>query len=130
MWALKISFLVLIFTITISAQQQWFWQNPLPQGHNLYDVKFIDENNGWAVGGYGSILKTTDGGVHWNVNSNSTSVTLYGISIFDNSFGLAVGLNGTILKTTDGGENWINQTSGITNILNSVQVIDENTSYA
>ena len=50
MRTLKISLLVFILSITISAQQEWFWQNPLPQGHTLFDVEFINSDEGWAVG--------------------------------------------------------------------------------
>ena len=56
---LFISFFLLQFTTL--AQEGWFWQNPLPQGHNLYTTKFINENTGWAVGEYGTIIKTSDG---------------------------------------------------------------------
>jgi photosystem II stability/assembly factor-like uncharacterized protein len=31
----------------------------------LRGVDFFDANNGWMVGGYGLILRTTDGGKSW-----------------------------------------------------------------
>jgi photosystem II stability/assembly factor-like uncharacterized protein len=31
----------------------------------LRAIDFFDENNGWIVGGYGTILRTTDGGKSW-----------------------------------------------------------------
>jgi len=31
----------------------------------LRDIDFYDANNGWIVGGYGLILRTTDGGESW-----------------------------------------------------------------
>ncbi|MCH8020445.1 hypothetical protein IH785_11345, partial [candidate division KSB1 bacterium] len=49
-------------TITINAQPEWFWQNPLPQGNLLNDIHFFDEFSGIAVGEFGTILRTTDGG--------------------------------------------------------------------
>lgn len=40
---------LLIINFPINAQ--WFVQNPSsPGANNLRSVKFIDENNGWAVG--------------------------------------------------------------------------------
>ena len=62
MRTLKISLLVSILSITISAQDGWFWQNPLPQGNDLSSVHFVDEYVGWAIGKFGTIIRTTDGG--------------------------------------------------------------------
>ena len=45
-----------------SGRSGWFWQNPLPQGDTLSGVSFVDANTGTAVGGGGTILRTTDGG--------------------------------------------------------------------
>ena len=28
----------------------WFWQNPLPQGNDLYGASFVDANTGTVVG--------------------------------------------------------------------------------
>jgi len=33
---------------------------------NLYGVFFVDSNHGWIVGGHGTILTTTDGGLFWS----------------------------------------------------------------
>jgi photosystem II stability/assembly factor-like uncharacterized protein len=34
----------------------------------LRAINFLDENNGWIVGGYGTILHTTDGGKTWRLS--------------------------------------------------------------
>jgi len=52
------------------ARSQWVWQNPLPQGNWLFGVSFTDANNGTAVGWYGTILRTTDGGENWVLQPN------------------------------------------------------------
>jgi len=39
------------------AQSGWYWQNPLPQGNPL-----VDANTGTAVGNFGTILRTNNGG--------------------------------------------------------------------
>ncbi|MBK7029684.1 MAG: hypothetical protein IPH45_10910 [Bacteroidales bacterium] len=56
-------FISLSFPLLISAQ--WTWQNPLPQGNWLECVSFADENNGYAAGNSGTLLKTTDAGLNW-----------------------------------------------------------------
>ena len=97
---------------SITAQQGWFWQNPLPQGNPLYGVSFTDSNNGTTVGSAGTILRTTDGGQNWVTQTSGITQWLYGVSFTDSNNGTAVGEGGTILRTTDGGQNWVSQTSG------------------
>lgn len=41
--------------------EDWFWQNPLPQGQGLNGVVFVDAATGTAVGDGGMILHTTNG---------------------------------------------------------------------
>jgi len=59
--------LIIFFCLFIlsTTYGQWFWQNPLPQGNDLYSVHFINSNTGWMVGEVGTILRTTDGGSTW-----------------------------------------------------------------
>ena len=122
MRTLKISLLVFIFSISISAQ--WYWQNPLPQGNLLHGVSFTDANNGTAVGSGGAIFRTTDGGDNWVGQTSGTIYDLYGVSFTDANNGTAVGENGTILRTTNGGDNWVSQTSGTTQYICGVSFID------
>ncbi len=42
----------------------WVLQNS-GTTQNLYDVNFINNTYGWAVGDFGTILKTTNGGLNW-----------------------------------------------------------------
>ncbi|NIW70633.1 hypothetical protein GWN15_17380, partial [candidate division KSB1 bacterium] len=77
------------------AQTGWFWQNPLPQGNDLRDVSFIDANTGIAVGIYGTIIRTTDGGVTWSIQNSGTTQPLYAVSLINADTGTAVGDSGT-----------------------------------
>ena len=78
----------------------------------LYGVSFTDANNGTAVGVGGTILRTTDGGATWNLQSSGTSVVLSGVAFTDANTGAVVGDGGLILRTTDGGATWNQQSSG------------------
>lgn len=99
---------------------QWYWQNPLPQGNTLNSVKFTSSTAGWAVGAYGTILYTTNGGTTWTSQSSGTTSDLMDVCFIDANNGWAVGWEGTILKTTDAGTTWNSQTSGISTYLQSV----------
>ena len=74
----------------------------------------MEENNGTAVGDFGTILRTTDGGDSWTPQTSGTTKTLYGVSFTDANNGTICGfdLGGgsqIILRTTDGGNNWVEQ---------------------
>jgi hypothetical protein len=77
----------------------------------LFGVSFTDANTGTAVGGYGTILRTTNGGTTWTIQSSGTSNHLSGVSFTDVNNGTAVGTYGRILRTTNGGTTWTLQNS-------------------
>ena len=91
------------------------------QFRSMSDIKFIDENMGWAVGNEDMLLKTTDGGNNWNPQSTGLNTypmyELKSISFVDSLNGWIVGNNvalgpadtGIILYTTNGGETWEQQ---------------------
>ncbi len=87
------------------AQSGWFWQNPLPQGNPLNRVSFVDANTGTAVGDFGTILRTTDGGATWTPQTSGTTNSLRGLSFVNANTGTVVSNYGTILRTTTGGVN-------------------------
>ncbi len=82
---------------------------------------------GWVVGteygGYGTILKTINGGITWNRQGDTTMIPdadLNGVSAVSYQTAWAVGAScvqdtsqsyGTILYTTDGGQTWFRQGS-------------------
>ena len=119
---------------------------------DLRSVTFTDANTGWAVGGdyYWSgstaintslILKTTNGGSSWSVQSTGSSFALYGVSFTDANNGWAVGgyvnwpndypmTYGAIQRTTNGGASWTTPVNGVVSYLRSVAFTDANTGWA
>src|SRR4029077_8786782 len=109
---------------------QWHWQNPLPQGNNLRGASFVDGNTGTVVGEYGTIVRTTDGGNSWTIQTSGTTQTLWAVSFTDANNGTAVGEAGVILRTTDSGAHWASQPSGTTLQLRGVSFTDANNGAA
>ena len=81
----------------------------------LYTTYFLDENNGWAAGEDGTILKTTDAGDTWISQSISTPDNIRSI-LFTDSLNGWIALydwtpfrHGSVYHSTDGGNTWFSQ---------------------
>lgn len=96
---------------------------------NLFGVKTIAPAEAWAVGNFGSIYYTKDGGKRWELRESGTRVPLFGVDFADAQHGWIVGKSSTILATTDGGKTWKAQKSVIPDDkhLFNVHVVDANT---
>ncbi|MFH1214183.1 MAG: choice-of-anchor X domain-containing protein, partial [Candidatus Neomarinimicrobiota bacterium] len=66
-------------------------------GAELYDVEFVDDNTIYVVGQYGTILKSSDAGLNWTVETSPTTEVLQKVR-YDGGALWAVGQNGTVLK--------------------------------
>ncbi len=94
------------YTAEMVHNGEWTWQNPLPHGHTFNDVHFADANVGIAVGDYGTIVRTTDGGATWSNISSGTTYPLRSVHFVNASLGFVCGDGAILLKTTDGGLTW------------------------
>jgi photosystem II stability/assembly factor-like uncharacterized protein len=73
----------------------------------LNKVSFVSPDYGWIVGEFGTILKTTDGGITWSrQRSGIDKTSLFGVSFVDETHGWCVGQDGVALTTQDGGATW------------------------
>ena len=74
---------------------------------DLLDVEFINENEGWAIGGPEAIIfHTVDGGATWTSQFFSGGFSLRAVSFVDADHGWAAGPIDGILWTADGGSSW------------------------
>ncbi len=85
-------------------ESMWQKQASFPTGQSLYDVHMISETEGWAVGGYGVIVHTIDGGITWERQTSGTYETLWTVFFTDATHGWASG--NIDLYTIDGGQTW------------------------
>jgi photosystem II stability/assembly factor-like uncharacterized protein len=125
-----LSFIFLFLNSTFSADG-WIWQNPKPQGNTLSDIHAFDHSNAIAVGGAGTVMKTTNGGVDWTIVSNVCGVSsfLTGLYFLDDKTGWIVGSEGILLKTVDGGDYWFRRETGTDYTLHSVHFADALTGW-
>lgn len=73
------------------------------RGADWQDVFFLDESHGWAVGNYGAVISTENGGKDWKILQRKTEI--FDLPKYEKE-GWAVGEDGVILHTTDGGNSW------------------------
>jgi len=72
----------------------------------LYALAFPTPEHIWAVGEFGVILQSTDGGLTWRPQDSPVEMSLFGVHFADEQRGWAVGLESTLIATTDGGATW------------------------
>jgi hypothetical protein len=77
-----------------------------------------------AVGDFGTLLKTTDGGGRWIQRGGCRLQNLTALHFPDPDTGYAVGANGTLCKTVDGGDTWSPRASGTDQELRAVRFSD------
>ncbi|CBL44677.1 Hypothetical protein HDN1F_10940 [gamma proteobacterium HdN1] len=79
-------------------------------GAPLLDVWFKDANHGFALGAYGALLHTQDGGKSWEDWSdrmdNEDQWHLNALATEDKELLYIVGEKGMIFRSLDGGESW------------------------
>jgi photosystem II stability/assembly factor-like uncharacterized protein len=95
--------------ILISENHGVSWQQQqVPTRATLTSVFFVDSRNGWAAGHDSIILRTHDGGQHWQevYADPEDERPILDLWFRDINHGYAVGAYGLFLGTEDGGEIW------------------------
>jgi photosystem II stability/assembly factor-like uncharacterized protein len=100
---------------------------------DLFAVSVPTADHVVAVGYWGAIYVSEDGGKSWKKSSSGTQKLLYDVSMANEQVGWTVGQLGLILRTEDGGATWTaqpnsKQAEGV-NLL-SVYALDEKRAWA
>jgi photosystem II stability/assembly factor-like uncharacterized protein len=130
-FATSIFFSIILLTSISHAQSGWYTQNS-GTDRFLFDVHFVDQNNGWVCGQTGTVLHTTNGGVTWTIQNAPANNGYYCIYFVNNLTGWAVGSSGSseFIHTTDGGNTWVMQTSPTPNSTSDVYFLNADTGWA
>ncbi len=91
--------LVSLFTV-LAAHAQWT-QRTSPTSQPLYAVQFPNDT-GYAVGYYGTVIRSTDRGLSWATMPFPNSGNLHDVYFHDALRGFAAGDSG-LFRTVDGG---------------------------
>ncbi|MBE2254731.1 MAG: T9SS type A sorting domain-containing protein [Ignavibacteria bacterium] len=133
---------LILMSLNSEIQSQWIKYNAINSNSlDLTDIQFVNENTGFAVGGFPSdtiFLKTTNAGLNWSryyINSGDSAFITYYNSIYfiDENLGFLCGGGKYIFKSTNGGINW-NGISvpflGPSQTYNDIQFVNSTTGYA
>jgi photosystem II stability/assembly factor-like uncharacterized protein len=74
---------------------------------NLFAVTYASPDHVWAVGDWGAVFESTDGGRTWTDRTLAEDVVLTSIAFADEQHGALVGEFGTVHMTKDGGATWL-----------------------
>jgi len=128
-------FLVLIFLCVQFCNAQWVVQTTPPTNASYWDGEFLNSNTGYFCSGTpGSIIKTTNGGINWNVmwiSDTNNAVYFNGIEVVNENLIYAVEKR-SVLKTTNGGVSWTQYffPTGFNFFCYDVSFASPNTGYA
>ncbi len=100
-------FLFFIFSLTVSAQQDWYWKSPNPQGNQINKI-FAANNSIWGIGDCATIISTDNLGSTWNVKNRLSGMNDNILSFFKlNETTFYLGTSSSQMhKTTNAGMNW------------------------
>ncbi|GAB4376924.1 MAG: hypothetical protein Kow0042_23820 [Calditrichia bacterium] len=110
--------------------QNWNLQYQGSSGSTLWSIFPVSDQILYAVGDYGTILKTVNGGDLWTLQTSPTGAFLFGVFFRNDSLGWICGDNGIILKTTDGGQNWTLKNTPIFDRLYDIFFVDDQNGWA
>lgn len=123
-----------LFINTNYSQSKWLWQNPLPQGADMFAIFTLSPNRAIITGSGGTIMTTEDTGQSWHIQRLSQVDWVRKYSFIAEHEGWIIGNLSKIFKTDDGGINWENLNTSIqidfSNYgLDEIEFIDASTGY-
>ena len=130
---------IILLAVTTHAQENWTLLSPVShKTYDLFAVHSFNQDSAIAVGEFGTVARTFDGGKNWTVRPITKRAAqpprLYSVCFVDKNTGWAVGSEQKwsgcgIFKTTNGGTSWSQLNSGTGNVLRWMYFVDENTGY-
>jgi len=108
-------FILLISNFAFAEDCSWKWVNPLPQGNDLNYVQFVNNDVCYATGDNGTLLKSIDKGLTWNL-IKTEMVSIDFSFFFDENKLLLIDTKNGIAKYQDGNEVWYEKAMIIPNL--------------
>ncbi len=105
----KLILLILIVFTSDFVNAEWKFVNYQPDAVTMNDVSILNEKFAIAVGEYGCVRTTVNGGTSWNFYTIDGNRNLISVSCVDQQTAFAVSNEGKIYRSTNSGKNWVEQ---------------------
>jgi len=112
------------FYHTTNGAQTWT-KSAVPAATWAYGARFFDRLHGVAVGEYGNIVRTVDGGATWQtIQPQGSGQRLWDVEYADANTVFLAGDNGAISRSTNAGATWAAIQSGAAGVTHGFDAID------
>ena len=91
---------------TTTTSSDWTIVRQADWATNFHDVTYFDPQHAYAVGDFGIIASSTDGGKSWVNQTSGVKDNLESVMFVDIKTGWIAGANGVILYTSNSGAKW------------------------
>lgn len=108
-WKLTCTVIISLIAFPCFGAVDWTVLRQTDWQTHFRDVTFADAQHAWAVGDFGVIASTSDGGKTWKAQISGVKKNLRSVTFFDAKTGWVAGDEGTLLYTSDGGAKWQQQ---------------------
>ncbi|HEY0976926.1 MAG TPA: YCF48-related protein [Flavobacteriales bacterium] len=99
---MKPLFALALFVGHLSASAQWDLVTPIKTRSEFTALHMVSDAVGFAVDRpMGAILRTSDGGFHWERMMNNSTNNPIGMHVWDDQRAIVVGESGSVYRTTD-----------------------------
>ena len=120
---------ILSILFPLAARSQYGWiQQQTNTDNDINGIAFSTPLNGFAVGTYGTVLKTTDGGANWNLNSVG-NINIQNVVFPGSDTALFVGYPGECYKSTNNGASWFSVFISYSDVYTYSYFLNQNTGW-
>ncbi|MBO9562809.1 MAG: hypothetical protein J7621_08555 [Niastella sp.] len=112
---------------TADGGQTWSEYKVNNLGGKMMDVLFTDAQHGYVVCTFDKIVKTSNGGLTWEVTTSNKEAGYYAVSSAEGS--MYVSGQGKIIKSVNGGSSWSQLPNSPADIF-AIHFTDKNTGFA
>ncbi|MBY5951897.1 T9SS type A sorting domain-containing protein [Algoriphagus marincola] len=112
-----------IIAVTEDGGESW-QEVPRNFDFRFFDLTFLSEITGIAVGEQGQVYYSLDGGKTWESSDSGTTKDIFSVSKINETEAIAVGADGLIIKSTDEGKTWVEVGSNLSANLYEVDFSD------
>jgi photosystem II stability/assembly factor-like uncharacterized protein len=127
--ALQCALLVPLFALA----QGWSWQNPYPQGNDLYDVtQFWTDygGTGWFVGASGTLIETNNADFYQRADLGNGSLMAVSMTDRDHAWITSSSQSASIYFTSNRGQTWIEQFRDSSLFASDIQMLNNQLGWA